>query len=314
MGVETTSSLSGRVAGTVAGMVALLFSATAQAATGGSGGATPPGVPLAPAPAATPGSTGGTPYSSAPRRRSARPVLTVFSASASALNAGLPVIRFQVSDRSARVRVRLAFVSLAGGGTYRKNLGARRTEITHSFTWRPPAKATTGSYRVRITARDPNGYRVVRATTVTVSPPAPSSDHSFPVGGAYSFGGADARFGAKRTGHIHQGQDITAASGTPIVAPHAGTITWVAYQASGAGYYVVLASDGEPYSYVFMHMLKGSVVVKAGDHVATGQQLGAVGATGDAEGPHLHFEVWDGPWYNGGHAIDPLPFLRQWAA
>ena len=59
-----------------------------------------------------------------------------------------------------------------------------------------------------------------------------------------------------------------AASGTPIVAPHAGTITWVAYQASGAGYYVVLASDGEPYNYVFMHMLKGSIVVKAGDHVA----------------------------------------------
>jgi murein DD-endopeptidase MepM/ murein hydrolase activator NlpD len=293
-------------------MVALLFSASASAETT-SGGTTAPPVPIAPAPAATPGSTGGTPYSSAPRRRSARPVLTVFSASASALNAGLPVIRVQVSDRSRRVRVRLAFVSLAGGGTYRKNLGARRTQITHSYTWQPPKDAVAGSYRVRITARDPAGYRVVRATTITVSPPAPSSDHRFPLGGPYTFGGADARFGAKRTGHTHEGQDIMAASGTPILAPHAGAITWVAYQASGAGYYVVLASDGEPYNYVFMHLLKGSIVVKSGDHVATGQQLGAVGATGDAEGPHLHFEVWDGPWYNGGHAIDPLPFLKLWA-
>jgi hypothetical protein len=293
-------------------MVALLFSASAYAETA-SVGSTAPQVPIAPAPAATPGSTGGTPYSAAPRKRSARPVLTVFSASASALNAGLPVIRFQVSDRSRQVRVRLAFVSLAGGGTYRKNLGARRTQITHTYTWQPPKDAVTGTYRVRITARDPAGYRVVRGTTLTVSPPAPSSDHRFPLGGPYSFGGADARFGAKRSGHTHQGQDIMAASGTPILAPHAGTITWVAYQASAAGYYVVLASDGEPYNYVFMHMLKGSIVVKSSDHVVIGQQLGAVGATGDAEGPHLHFEIWDGPWFNGGHAIDPLPFLRQWA-
>jgi murein DD-endopeptidase MepM/ murein hydrolase activator NlpD len=238
-------------------------------------------------------------------------VVTVFSASASALNAGYPIVRFQVSDRSGRVRVRLAFVSLAGGGTYRKNLGSRRTGITHSYTWSPPQGAS-GSYRVRITARDPQGYSVVRATTVAVSPPTSSSDHRFPVAGPHNLGGPDARFGAPRSGHTHQGQDIMAAGGTPVIAPHAGRITWVAYQATGAGYYLVLASDGEPYNYVFMHLLKGSIVVKSGDHVATGQGLGAVGATGTAEGTHLHFEIWDGPWYNGGHPVDPLPFLQQW--
>ena len=277
-----------------------------------SGGAADPSSPAADLPAPTRDATGGAPYSTAPQKQSARPVLTVFSATASALNAGSPVVRFQVTDRAARVRVRLAFVSLSSGRAYRENLGARRTGITHAYTWTPPRNSPTGSYRVRITARDPRGFSVVRGTTVAVSPPAPSSDHRFPVAGAHNFGGPDARFGAPRRGHTHQGQDIMAASGTPVVAPHAGRITWVAYQAEGAGYYVVMASDGEPYYYVFMHLLQGSIVVKAGDHVELGQRLGAVGATGVAQGPHLHFEIWDGPWYNGGHPIDPLPFLRQW--
>jgi murein DD-endopeptidase MepM/ murein hydrolase activator NlpD len=239
-------------------------------------------------------------------------MLTVFSATASALNAGSPVVRFQVTDRAARVRVRLAFVSLSGGATYRRNLGSRRTGITHAYTWTPPRSAPTGSYRVRITARDPRGYSVVRATTLAVSPPAVSAGHRFPVAGPHNFGGADARFGAKRSGHMHQGQDIMAAAGTPVVSPHAARVTWVAYQESGAGYYVVVASDGEPYYYVFMHLVKGSITVKAGDHVDTGTQFAAVGSTGAAEGTHLHFEIWDGPWYNGGHPIDPLPFLQQW--
>src|SRR4051812_27398568 len=104
-------------------MVALLFAASAPVASGATGGAPDPSVPAAEVPAATPGASGGVPYSTAPHKRSARPVLTVFSASASALNAGSSVVRFQVTDRSARVRIRLAFVSLAGGGTYRKNVG-----------------------------------------------------------------------------------------------------------------------------------------------------------------------------------------------
>jgi murein DD-endopeptidase MepM/ murein hydrolase activator NlpD len=297
-------------------MIALLFAVSAPVAmaadSGGSGGAPFEPTPAAALPPPVAGEDGGTPYSAAPQKRSARPLLSVFSATASAVNAGYPVVRFQVIDRARTVRVRLAFVSLAGLGTQRKNLGSKRTGITHSYTWTPPANAS-GNYRVRITARDPQGHRVVRATTVAVSPPAPSSDHRFPVAGAYTFGGADARFGAKRTGHSHQGQDVMAASGTPVVAPHAGRITWVAYQANGAGYYLVLASDGEPYNYVFMHLLKGSITVKSTDHVQIGQQIGAVGATGRAQGAHLHFEIWDGPWYNGGHAVDPLPFLKAWA-
>jgi murein DD-endopeptidase MepM/ murein hydrolase activator NlpD len=52
--------------------------------------------------------------------------------------------------------------------------------------------------------------------------------------------------------------------------------------------------------------------VREGQRVSTGQRLGDVGSTGDATGPHLHFEVWVGGWYTGGHPIDPLPILRGW--
>ena len=48
---------------------------------------------------------------------------------------------------------------------------------------------------------------------------APVTSGIFPVQGAYSFGGPDSRFGAAREGHAHQGQDIAAAEGTPVVSP-----------------------------------------------------------------------------------------------
>jgi murein DD-endopeptidase MepM/ murein hydrolase activator NlpD len=136
----------------------------------------------------------------------------------------------------------------------------------------------------------------------------------FPVRGTYSLGGADARFGAVRTGHIHQGQDIIAAQGTPVVAPRAGVISWRAYQAGGAGNYLVLhGHDGR--DYVFMHLADGSTLVSEEQAVTAGQQLAAVGNTGRSDGPHLHFEIWPDGWYkDGSKPIDPLADLLAWAA
>lgn len=136
----------------------------------------------------------------------------------------------------------------------------------------------------------------------------------FPVLGSYTFGGEGSRFGAGRPGHIHQGQDVSAASGTPIVAPVAGTITWKANQPGGAGIYLVLRGAADGRDYVFMHLKSGSVLVTADSAVAAGQQLAEVGATGVASGPHLHFEIWVGGWQaRGGEPIDPLPQLQRWA-
>src|SRR4051794_40102592 len=146
--------------------------------------------------------------------------------------------------------------------------------------------------------------------------PAPASPgdatHRLPLPGPFTWPGADGSFGARRAGHIHQGIDLMAASGTPIVAPEAGTITFVAYQAKAAGYYVVLHAPD--YDFAFMHLLAGSTRVKVGQQVAAGDPIGLVGQTGDAEAPHLHFEVWVGLWQQGGKPIDPAPLLRSWPA
>lgn len=154
-----------------------------------------------------------------------------------------------------------------------------------------------------------------RAAAAPTSPPAPSTGSgTFPVRGAYSFGGAGALFGAPRAARSHQGQDISAACGTPLVSAEAGSVLYAGYQGDGAGYYVVVQSRASNRSLAYMHMLAPSLAA-TGAEVARGQALGAVGNSGRSFGCHLHFELWSAPgWYRGGAAIDPLPSLRAWAA
>jgi len=136
--------------------------------------------------------------------------------------------------------------------------------------------------------------------------------HPFPVPGPHNFGGADARFGAPRNGHIHQGQDVPAACGSKIYVVETGAVTTNAYQASGAGNYVVIHGYFTGTDTVYMH-LKTPSWAPAGTGVYAGQQIGKVGATGDATGCHLHFEHWSAPgWYVGGAPYDPLPELLYW--
>jgi murein DD-endopeptidase MepM/ murein hydrolase activator NlpD len=97
-----------------------------------------------------------------------------------------------------------------------------------------------------------------------------------------------------------------------VVSPYRGVVTAVQYQARAAGHYVVI--QAEDYDYVFMHLRAGSILVREGDRVRTGQRIGDVGSSGGSSGPHLHFEIWVGGWYAGGHPIDPLALLRSWAS
>ena len=176
-----------------------------------------------------------------------------------------------------------------------------------------PVKDKPSKRQKRRARRKARTKKPVPKPPVPQPAPPPASDHVFPIRGSFTFGGEDSRFGAGRPGHKHQGQDMSAAEGTPVVAPWPGTVEVVKFQAAGAGYYVVLDGEGEDRDYVFMHLRKGSILVERGQAVGKGQPIGEVGSTGASSGPHLHFEIWvEGGWYSGGHPVDPLPSLQSW--
>jgi murein DD-endopeptidase MepM/ murein hydrolase activator NlpD len=135
-------------------------------------------------------------------------------------------------------------------------------------------------------------------------------DHVFPIRGKHDLGQtATNGFGG---GRGHQGQDMFAACGTPLVAAGAGTVAQATYQSRAGNYLVITADDGR--SNVYMHMSKPALV-RAGDRVRTGQLVGEVGQSGRASGCHLHFELWTAPgWYAGGKPIDALAELTAWDA
>ncbi len=121
-----------------------------------------------------------------------------------------------------------------------------------------------------------------------------------PVAGPNSF--VDS-WGAPRSGHTHQGVDIMAAYGTPVVAVTSGTITYAAYDGSGGNMIFLSGDDGNAYWY--MHNQQNLVT---GGRVGAGQQIATVGDTGNAAGtPHLHWEYHPG----GGAAVNPYPLAAS---
>lgn len=100
----------------------------------------------------------------------------------------------------------------------------------------------------------------------------------------------------------HSGMDIAAAQGTPVKAPAAGIVTFAApdlYLTGGT----VLIDHGAGISSNFLHLSR--IDVNVGDRVEQGQVFAAVGATGRATGPHLH---WGMNWFDV--RIDPLLVLE----
>jgi murein DD-endopeptidase MepM/ murein hydrolase activator NlpD len=135
--------------------------------------------------------------------------------------------------------------------------------------------------------------------------------YAFPVLGAHDFGGSQSVFGAGRSGHTHQGHDVMADCGVPLVAARGGRVQYSGYQGA-AGNYVVIDGRGTGFDMAYMHLLEPSPL-QEGEVVRTGQPIGLVGSTGSSTACHLHFEIWESPgWYEGGSPIDPLPYLLRW--
>jgi murein DD-endopeptidase MepM/ murein hydrolase activator NlpD len=249
-----------------------------------------------------------------PRRRARRggTLLTSFALRRKHLYLhGRPArVLFTLSGRRS-VHVRLHVLSAADRTRVATlDLGERAAgEHSAAFSGLEAGVLPEGRYLLHMAGR---GLR--RAPTASSTAEVEFSHHAFPVKGTFDWGGEGSRFGAKRDGHSHQGQDLAAAEGTPVVAPRGGVVEAVEYQANGAGHYVVLDGDDEDHDYVFMHLRSGSIPVEPGDRVRTGQRIGEVGNTGRSSGAHLHFEIWVGGWYAGGEPIDPLPLLQDWAS
>lgn len=133
----------------------------------------------------------------------------------------------------------------------------------------------------------------------------------FPVAGAAQYGND---WGVPRHNpypHPHQGTDIFASRGTPVVASLPGVVTGIGIDTAVGGNSLRVTQPDGTYAY-YAHLDGFAPGVVEGTFVRVGAILGYVGTTGNAAGtpPHLHYELRPG----GGEAIPPLPYLDQWLA
>jgi hypothetical protein len=107
-------------------------------------------------------------------------------------------------------------------------------------------------------------------------------------------------FGPRGTG-FHPGIDLTTWTGAPVGAAAAGRVIFAAYAPGGYGNLVEVAHGG---GVVSMYAHLSAITVRVGRTVTTGERIGRVGSSGEATGPHLHFEV-----RVRGAAVEPLAAL-----
>jgi murein DD-endopeptidase MepM/ murein hydrolase activator NlpD len=104
----------------------------------------------------------------------------------------------------------------------------------------------------------------------------------------------------------HEAIDIAADYGSHVVAAAGGRVTFAGWKSNGGGWQVWISHGGGLYT-TYNHM--SSLSVGSGQGVGRGQQVGRIGQSGNATGPHLHFEVWIGPVWNGGTRVNPLRYF-----
>ncbi|ANJ87141.1 M23 family metallopeptidase [Pandoraea oxalativorans] len=107
----------------------------------------------------------------------------------------------------------------------------------------------------------------------------------------------------RRVAHNHTGVDFAAPAGTPVLAAADGRVKFIGFQRRGFGRYVVISHRFGTET-VYAHLSATERDLRIGDAVVAGEPIGAVGRTGMATGPHLHFEL-----RRHGVAVDPRPLL-----
>ncbi len=193
---------------------------------------------------------------------------------------GTPVRRLPIAAALPGAEQRLSWDGLTGGGDV----------------------APSGRYRIRVRAADGTAHNAGAFEL---------RSHAYPIRGRHADRGAGGAFGVARSGgRVHQGFDVFAACGTPVVAARGGTVRRVVYDPVLYGNLVVIRGAHTRRDYWYAHLLRAPRL-RAGDHVGTGVRIGSVGATGNARsiGCQLHFELRP-----RGVPIDPAPELHAWDA
>jgi murein DD-endopeptidase MepM/ murein hydrolase activator NlpD len=150
--------------------------------------------------------------------------------------------------------------------------------------------------------RQPELDRIWNARQIRSGTDGWRQDFTWPVKGRIS-----GRFGSQRIyrgepGAYHSGLDITTGtSGTPIIAPADGVVVLAATGFSLEGNLLII-DHGMGLNSAFLHL--SAIDVAEGERVAQGQQIGRIGASGRATGPHLH---WSIKWHEA--RLDPLLFV-----
>ncbi len=293
-------------------MVLLACFASVAAAAGTGGAGTPGAAPTAK------GSPSGTP-SSAPSAGT----LTLLAAQTTPRKSfyfgyRYPSLSYTIGSSQPLNDLRIDVVDSAGAIVktfYREDVAAdAESNVRWDGTTNEGRPARNGRYSFRIGPQTPTAPAARKASaSTTLSLAFAFYGYAFPILGNHDYGMSAGRFGAGRSGHTHQGQDVMADCGTPLVAARGGIVQFSGYQ-SAAGNYVVIDGRGTGYDFMYAHLAEPSPL-STGDTVRTGQPIGIVGTTGSSTACHLHFEIWGPPgWYEGGSPFDPLSYLEKWDA
>ena len=134
----------------------------------------------------------------------------------------------------------------------------------------------------------------------------PGGDHVYPLAGPSTF--SDDWLVARAGGRFHEGIDLFAARGTPVVAVADGTLFRVGY--SGISGNRLWLRDAAGTEFFYAHLDGFTSSAREGGSVSKGTVIGYNGDTGDARGtsPHVHFEIHPG----GGGPVRPYPVVSAW--
>lgn len=226
-----------------------------------------------------------------------------------------PKLTFAIASNQPQNDLRVDVVDVAGASirTFFRNDVApdAETSIRWDGTKNDGRAAPNGRYSFQVSSQ---AGAISARTAAPEEAPNLRFDfyaYAFPLLGPHDYGSGGAVFGAGRSGHTHQGHDVMAECGVPVIAARGGRVQYSGYH-SAAGNYVVIDGRGTTLDFMYAHFAEPSPL-KTGDTVRTAQPVGIVGDTGSASACHLHFEIWTSPgWYEGGSPIDPLPYLQRW--